>query len=379
MSLTHRSLADRIPALAAHLTGTPGTPVRIPVAGTLPVPVLLTVLCTGGTAELLPQPQDLAAPATPGAGVISTVPSHFAALLDQLEGDLHAETVLFDGEPLPAALLQRVHKTIPGVQVVSTYRPAETGYAIASAAPEAPATGTGPVLGRPLANVRTYVLGSGLTPVPPGAVGELYVAGSAPARGYHRRPGLTAAHFVADPFGPPGARMYRTGDLARIGVDGRLEYAGRADTQVTIGGQRIEPADAAAALAEHPAVGQVVVLARDTDTDGGRPAVGGLCRARRERRRRHRRPGRLRRRPAARRAGARRVRRPRRPATDPRRTSRHRRPARTRPRPAPPTRLPATRRKRACASCSPTSWASNGSASPTTSSNWAATPSRRPA
>ncbi|MFF7202190.1 amino acid adenylation domain-containing protein [Streptomyces sp. NPDC008141] len=275
VSLTHRGLADRIPALAAHLTGTPGTPVRIPVAGALPVPALLTVLCTGGTAELLPQPQDLTAPATPGAGVISTVPSHFATLLDQLEGDLHAETVLFDGEPLPAALLQRVHKTIPGVQVVSTYRPAETGYAIASAAPEAPATGAGPVLGRPLANVRTYVLGSGLTPVPPGAVGELYVAGSAPARGYHRRPGLTAAHFVADPFGPPGARMFRTGDLARFGVDGRLEYAGRADTQVTIGGQRIQPADAAAALAEHPAVGQVVVLARDTDTDGGgRQLVG---------------------------------------------------------------------------------------------------------
>ncbi|MET0621647.1 MAG: amino acid adenylation domain-containing protein [Pyrinomonadaceae bacterium] len=124
-------------------------------------------------------------------------------------------------------------------------------------------------IGRPIANAEMYVLDARQQIVPVGVVGEIYVGGAGVARGYHRRPALTAERFVPHPFAErPGARLYRTGDLGRFLPDGNVEYLGRADEQVKVRGFRVEVGEVESVLRQHAEVRECVVTAGD-DGRGG--------------------------------------------------------------------------------------------------------------
>ncbi|PPJ04991.1 non-ribosomal peptide synthetase [Nocardia cyriacigeorgica] len=138
------------------------------------------------------------------------------------------------------------------------YGPTETTIMTNISAPLVP--GEPVTIGGPIRAITEYVLDERLAPVTDGAVGELYIAGAQVARGYHDRPALTAARFVANPFNPSGARLYRTGDLVRITADGALEYLGRNDFQVKIRGFRIELGEIDAVLAAHETVDFAVTV-----------------------------------------------------------------------------------------------------------------------
>ncbi|CAM4456607.1 non-ribosomal peptide synthetase [Nocardia ninae] len=175
------------------------------------------------------------------------------------------------GEAITPDLVERFHQVFPAAELHNQYGPAECSgqtnfHRLRPGAERIP-------LGKPTWNTRLYVLDSGLTPVPPGVAGELYVAGVQLARGYHGRPDLTAGRFVADPLGAPGTRMYRTGDLVRWMSDGALEFIGRTDFQIKVRGFRIEPGEVEAQLKTHPAVSAAVVVAR-ADAGGEKRLVG---------------------------------------------------------------------------------------------------------
>ncbi|HEU0079377.1 MAG TPA: amino acid adenylation domain-containing protein, partial [Longimicrobiaceae bacterium] len=186
--------------------------------------------------------------------------------------------LIVGGEALFAESLAPWRDGDSGVRIVNEYGPTETVVGCCAHEVSAADAGTGPVpIGRPIANMRVYVLDASLRPVPLGVAGEVYVGGAQVTRGYLGRPGLTAERFLPDPYSPvPGARVYRTGDLARHRQDGALEYLGRTDQQVKIRGYRVELGEIETALLEHPSVREAAVLARE-DSPGERRLVAYLA------------------------------------------------------------------------------------------------------
>ncbi|MDQ1701144.1 MAG: hypothetical protein QOF57_396 [Frankiaceae bacterium] len=178
--------------------------------------------------------------------------------------------VIVGGEKaLPAAYAEWRALVGDRVRWVNTYGPTEATVVATSywPRPERAADDAHEIpIGRPVANVRTYVLDQHRGPVPVGCTGELYIGGAGVAAGYLHNPGLTAERFVDSPFAA-GERLYRTGDRARQLADGSLVFAGRVDHQVKVRGYRVEPGEIELVLTAHPSVAEGIVLPR-TDAGG---------------------------------------------------------------------------------------------------------------
>ncbi|HEU4882247.1 MAG TPA: amino acid adenylation domain-containing protein [Longimicrobium sp.] len=203
---------------------------------------------------------------------VTNVPSLFLATPEEGLPELRA--ILCGGEPMTGALVRRWG---PGRGLVNVYGPTEA--TILCTRTDAVRGDEDPPIGRPLPGATTWVLDEGLRLAPPEAPGELFIGGIGVARGYLRRPGLTAERFVPDPFsGVPGARMYRTGDRARWREESALEFLGRADFQVKVRGFRIEPGEVEAVLTSLPEVGAAAVVARE-DRPGDVRLVAYVTRA----------------------------------------------------------------------------------------------------
>ncbi|WP_296188800.1 non-ribosomal peptide synthase/polyketide synthase [Pseudomonas sp. UBA1879] len=202
------------------------------------------------------------------------VPSMLAAFMaqDDLSSCESLKRIVCSGEALPADLARETLQRLPNAGLFNLYGPTEAAIDVTHWTCTTEPGASVPV-GRPIANLQIHILDSRLNPQPIGVPGELYIGGAGLARGYHQRPGLTAERFVASPFGH-GERLYRTGDLARWRADGAVEYLGRLDHQIKLRGLRVEIGEIEAALLDHPAINEAVVVARQLAT--GTQLVGYL-------------------------------------------------------------------------------------------------------
>ncbi|WP_217917240.1 MULTISPECIES: amino acid adenylation domain-containing protein [unclassified Myxococcus] len=200
-----------------------------------------------------------------GITVYGAVPSLNAVLMEEPEIGrcTHLRYVLSGAEALTGGLQRGIFSRVSAA-VANLYGPTETTIdAAAWNCPRVDAPEDAPI-GRPIANLRMYVLDEHLQPVPVGVPGELFVGGVGLARGYHARPGLTSQRFLPDPFsGDAGARLYRTGDLGRYRADGAIMFLGRVDEQVKVSGYRVELGEVETALGRHPDVREAIVVARE--------------------------------------------------------------------------------------------------------------------
>jgi amino acid adenylation domain-containing protein len=232
---------------------------------------LLAPLFVGGQVHLAREPFEpgriAAQIVASGITMMNLTPTGFQALVEADGGKAIGglRIVVFGGEPLYPRQLARVPEPRPVFlnPYGSTEATGITAHHFARADLASYSSRSMPP-GRPIANARIYVLDAAGEPVPVGVTGELYLAGDGVTRGYRKLPGQTAERFLPDPFGAtPGARLYRTGDLGRWLPDGTIEFMGRDDAQVKVRGFRIELGEIEARLAEHTAVHEVVVVARD--------------------------------------------------------------------------------------------------------------------
>jgi amino acid adenylation domain-containing protein len=193
--------------------------------------------------------------------IVHFVPSMLSHFLDQpgLERAAALRDVVCSGEALTLELVRRFGERLPGVRLHNLYGPTEASIDVTfwECGPADLERGTVPI-GRPIANTQVYVLDAAGRPCPPLVRGEIWLGGVGLAKGYWRRPELTAEKFVPNPFGP--GKLYRTGDWGRYGADGAIEYLERKDNQVKIRGVRVELGDIESHLRAVEGVENAVVV-----------------------------------------------------------------------------------------------------------------------
>jgi amino acid adenylation domain-containing protein len=209
--------------------------------------------------------------------VFEPVPSVLAALLDECERIepppplSSLRWVMPTGEALPDELCRRWFARYPSIPLINAYGPAECSDDVTFHVLDEPPA-QAPPIGRPVLNMKVYVLARHQELLPVGVPGEIWIGGVGVGRGYARAPGLTAERFLPSPFAS-GERLYRTGDLGRLRPDGSIEYLGRADAQVKVRGHRIELGEVESALARHPGVREAAAAVRP-DRRGQQSLVG---------------------------------------------------------------------------------------------------------
>ena len=187
------------------------------------------------------------------------VPSLLEVLVQDGTAFKHLVQCVASGETFPAELAMRILETAPQLRLLNYYGSSEvagdvTYHAVTRVESPVP-------IGKPIANTRIYLLDPFLHPVSGKTPGDLFAAGQALTRGYVNRPALTAAQFIPHPLSDiPGDRLYRTGDLGTFDDQNRILFAGRADHQVKIRGQRVEPSEVEAALKMHQHIGSAAVI-----------------------------------------------------------------------------------------------------------------------
>jgi len=278
--IEHRNIVNYVLGVAERFNLVPGMNYATvsTIAADLGNTVIFPSLATGGCLHVIAQErvenQAMLADyfSRENIDVLKIVPSHLAALQTGKNPELvmPRRLLILGGEASRLAWLEKLRELMPECQIHNHYGPTETtvGVLTCHAESKIAATQSGTVpLGKPLPNSRAYILDGNGQPVSPGNRGELFIGGNGVARGYLKRPELTAEKFLRDPFSAdPGARMYRTGDLARSLPDGNIEFCGRMDDQIKLRGYRVELGEIECALREDAGIKDAVALAPEIES-----------------------------------------------------------------------------------------------------------------
>ena len=267
--ISHRALGNYISwAKGEYVKSKPPVfPLFTMTSFDLTVTSLFVPLVAGGSLVIFEEEDfgpDLAVLKVFNNDLVNTVkltPSHLALLRDRDLSGSGIECLIVGGEDFKMQLAKELHTAFNHkVRIYNEYGPTEATvgsvvYQLGNN--DNPQSASVPI-GTPITNMQAYVLDDALHPVPPGVTGELYLSGTGLAAGYLNQPDLSNEKFIENPF-DPGEKLYRTGDLARLNEQDNLEYLGRQDEQVKIGGIRVELGEIETALSSYPSVTDCVV------------------------------------------------------------------------------------------------------------------------